>query len=118
MAIVNGNLYLSLPACKMAQKRKKCNRCQYQSCCGLAERNVRLWANGEITPARLKELRTDLFSVCPLASAYESWLLANQHVLPLIGSGFKQTREQRRLAIEEWLRRSYSAAPMAEFAAS
>ena len=84
MAVLNGNLYLSLPACKIAQKAKKCNKCQYESCCGLAERNVRLYARGEITPERFQELRTDLEGVCPIASIYEAWLLPHIRSLSLV----------------------------------
>jgi hypothetical protein len=112
MAVLNGNLYLSLPACKMAQKAKKCNKCQYESCCGLAERNVRLYARGEITPERFQELRADLEGECPIASIYEAWLLRHSRILPLLSNSFKQSRTDRRLAVEEWLRCSYSGAPM------
>ena len=112
MAIVNGNLYLSLPACKMAQKARKCSKCQYESCCGLAERNVRMYARGESTPERFQELRKDWEEVCPIASIYEAWLMAHIRILPLLTNSFKQTRTDRRLAVEEWLRSSYSGAPM------
>ena len=98
---------LSMPPCKMAMKssdgRTCC--CQYRSCCGLAERNVRLYHTGAISKERLRELSLDLGRTCPLASCYEQWLLAHRQELP-IGRprGLKRTREERRRAVQEWLR--------------
>jgi hypothetical protein len=108
MAIVNGYLYLSLPACKMAQKAKSCPECQYRSCCDLAERNVRLWARGEISAERFQAMRVDLENVCPIASTYEKWLLENMRDLPLVTlGGFRLSRSKRKLVVEDLLRRSY-----------
>ena len=45
--IVGGNLYLCLPACNMALKAKGVPEGQYQICCALAERTVRLASQGE-----------------------------------------------------------------------
>ena len=85
-----------------------CN-CQYRSCCGLAERNVRLYHSGAITEERLAELSKDLAETCPLASCYERWLLAHRHELPIgRAGGLKETRKERREAVQEWLRRSCS----------
>ena len=100
---------VSMPPCKMALKstngRTCC--CQYRSCCGLAERNVRLFQSGAISAERLAELSADLAETCPLASCYERWLLANRHELP-IGrpGGLKKSREERRAAVQAWLRQS------------
>ena len=102
---------LSMPPCKIALKssdgRTCC--CQYRSCCGLAERNVWLYHSGAITEHRLAELGLDLAQTCPLASCYEQWLLAHRHELP-IGrpGGLKMTREERRKAVQAWLRQSCS----------
>ena len=102
---------LSMPPCKMAMKssdgRTCC--CQYRSCCGLAERNVRLYHTGAISKERLRELSLDLGRTCPLASCYEQWLLAHRQELP-IGRprGLKRTREERRQAVQEWLRQCCS----------
>ena len=96
---------LSLPPCKMALKSSDgatCD-CQYRSCCGLAERNVRLFRLGSISEHRLAELSLDLAQTCPLASCYERWLLAHRHELPV---GKTLTRKERREAVQEWLRRS------------
>ena len=100
---------LSMPPCKMAIKssdgRTCC--CQYRSCWGLAERNVRLYHSGAITKERLHELSLDLAQACPLASCYERWLLANRHELPMgRPRGLKRTREERRAAVQAWLRQS------------
>ena len=100
---------LSMPPCKMALKSsngRTCD-CQYRSCCGLAERNVRLFQSGAISENRLAELSADLARTCPLASCYERWLLAHRHELP-IGrpGGLKRTREERRAAVQAWLRQS------------
>ena len=62
---------LSMPQCKMAQKSHGCPECQYRSCMGLAERNMRLYLSGAITEQRLEELSQDLAQTCPLASCYE-----------------------------------------------
>ncbi len=100
---------LSMPPCRMALKSSDgatCD-CQYRSCCGLAERNVRLFRSGAISEERLAELSLDLAQTCPLASFYERWLLAHRHELP-IGrpGGLKKTRKERREAIQAWLRQS------------
>ena len=102
---------LSMPPCKMALKSSDgatCH-CQYRSCCGLAERNVRLFRLGTISEHRLAELSLDLAQTCPLASCYERWLLAHMHELP-IGrpGGLKKTRKERREAVQAWLRQSCS----------
>ena len=102
---------LSMPPCKMALKssdRATCC-CQYCSCCGLAERNVRLYHSGAISKERLAELSQDLAQTCPLANCYEQWLLAHRHELP-IGrpGGLKKSREERRQAVQAWLRLSCS----------
>ena len=93
----------------MALKRsdgRTCD-CQYRSCCGLAERNVRLYHSGAISKERQAELSQDLAQTCPLASCYEQWLIANRHELP-IGrpGGLKQTKQERRAAVQAWLRQS------------
>ena len=99
---------LSMPPCKMALKSSD-GCCQYRSGCGLAERNVRLYHSGAISEHRLAELSLDLAQTCPLASCYEQWLLAQRHELP-IGrpGGLKKTREERRQAVQAWLRLSCS----------
>ena len=98
---------LSLPPCKMALKSNGCPECQYRSCMGLAERNVRLFRLGTISEHRLAELSLDLAQTCPLASCYERWLLAHMHELP-IGrpGGLNMTRKERREAVQAWLRQS------------
>ena len=100
---------LSMPPCKMALKSNGCPECQYRSCMGLAERNVRLFRLGTISEPRLAELSLDLAQTCPLASCYERWLLAHMHELP-IGrpGGLKMTRKERREAVQAWLRQSCS----------
>ena len=103
---------LSIPPCRMALKcsdGRTCD-CQYRSCCGLAERNVRLFQSGAISENRLAELSLDLAQTCPLASCNEAWLLAHRHELP-IGrpGGLKRTREERRAAVQAWLRQSCAA---------
>ena len=99
-----------MPPCKMAHKstngRTCC--CQYRSCCGLAERNARLFQSGAISENRLAELSADLAETCPLASCYERWLLAHRHELPIGRPGGLKTREERREAIQAWLRQSCS----------
>ena len=53
---------LSMPPCAMALKSSDgttCD-CQYRSCCGLAERNVRLFHSGTISEHCLAELSQDL----------------------------------------------------------
>ena len=62
-------LVLQMPACKMAQKSHGCPDCQYRSCHGLAERNVRLYLSGAITEQRLAELSQDLAQTCPWPAA-------------------------------------------------
>ena len=100
---------LSMPPCKMALKSSNGRTCccQYRSCCGLAERNVRLFQSGAISAERLAELSLDLAQTCPLASRYERWLLAHRHELP-IGrpGGLTRTIEERRAAVQAWLRQS------------
>ena len=102
---------LSMPPCKMAMKSSNGATCccQYRSCCGLAERNVRLYQSGAISKERLAELSLDLAQTCPLASCYEQWLLAHRQDLP-IGrpGGLKKSREERRAAVQAWLRRCCS----------
>ena len=76
---------LSMPPCKMALKSsngRTCD-CQYRSCCGLAERNARLFHSNAISAERLAELSADLAQTCPLESCYERWLLAHRHELPI-----------------------------------
>ena len=105
-------LVLQMPACKMALKSSDgaCPDCQYRSCHGLAERNVRLYLSGAITEQRLEELSQDLARTCPLAACYESWLFQHRHELPIGGRhrSLKRTRKERRAAVEEWLRQSCS----------
>ena len=102
-------LVLQMPACKMALKSHGCPDCQYRSCHGLAERKVRLYLSGAITEQRLAELSQDLAQTCPLASCYQSWLFAHRHELPLgHAGGLKRTRKERREAVHEWLRQSWS----------
>ena len=110
MAIVDGNLVLCLPACKMALKAKDCPECQYCSCMALAERTVRLVEHGKITQARHAELKADLERTCPLASAYHDWLVTNRTHLQIPKSSFKRSRRERKEAVFEWLR--LAAAPM------
>ena len=102
---------LSMPPCRMALKSsdgRTCD-CQNRSCCGLAGRNVRLFHSGTISEERLAELSLDLAQTCPLASCYERWLLAHRHELPIGRPGrLKKTREERREAVQAWLRRSCS----------
>ena len=85
-----------MPPCKMALKstngRTCC--CQYRSCCGLAERNVRLFQSGAISAERLAELSADLADTCPLASCYERWLLANRQELRIGRGGLKKTERK------------------------
>ncbi len=102
---------LAMPPCRMALKSSdvaSCD-CQYRSCCGLAERNVRLFQSGVISERRLAELSLDLAQTCPLASCYQHWLLAHRHELP-VGrpGGLKKTRKERREAVQAWLRQSCS----------
>ncbi len=99
---------VSMPPCKMALKRSDGRTCccEYRSCCGLAERNVRLFHSGAISAERLAELSADLADTCPLASCYERWLLANRQELPIGRGGLKKTREERRAAVQAWLRQS------------
>ena len=106
MAIVGGNLYLCLPACNMALKAKGVPECQYQSCCALAERTVRLASQGKITNERHAEMKVDLEQTCPLASAYHDWLLTNRSQLCIPKGSFKRTRAQRKEAVFEWLRQA------------
>lgn len=106
MAIVDGNLVLCLPACKMALKAKGCPECQYCSCMALAERTVRLACHGKITQARHAEMKADLEQVCPLASAYHDWLLVNRTHLQIPKSSFKRSRRERKEAVFEWLRQA------------
>ena len=106
MAIVDGNLVLCLPACKMALKAKDCPECHYCSCMALAERTVRLVEHGKITQARHAELKADLEQVCPLASAYHDWLLVNRTHLQIPKSSFKRSRRERKEAVFEWLRQA------------
>ena len=99
-----------MPACKMAQNSHGCPDCQYRSCHGLAERNVRLYLSGAITEQRLAELSQDLAQTCPLAERYQSWLFQHRHELPFgHAGGLKKTRKQRREAVQQWLRRSCSS---------
>ena len=109
MAIVDGNLVLCLPACKMALKAIGCPECQYRSCMALAERTVRLVEHGKITRARHIEMKVDLEQTCPLASAYHDWLLENRAHLRIPVGGFKRTRGERKEAVFEWLRLAYSS---------
>ena len=77
---------LSMPPCKMAIKssdgRTCC--CQYRSCCGLAERNVRLYHSGAISKERLHELSLDLAQTCPLAAAMNSGCWSTGKICPLV----------------------------------
>ena len=102
---------LSMPPCKMALKSSDgatCD-CQYRSCCGLAERNVRLFHSGAVSGERLAKLSKDLAETCPLASCYERWLLAHRHELRIgRAGGLKKSRKERREAVQECLRRSCS----------
>ena len=97
---------LSMPPCKMALKSSNGRTCccRYRSCCGLAERNVRLFQSGAISAERLAELSLDLAQTCPLANCYERWLLAHRHELR--PGALKRTREERRAAVQVWLRQS------------
>ena len=102
-------LVLQMPPCKMAQKSHSCPNCQYRSCMGLAERNVRLYLSGTIPEQRLAELSRDLAETCPLASCYESWLFQHRHELPIgRARGLKRTTKERREAVQQWLRQSCS----------
>ena len=100
-----------MPPCKMALKSSNgsCGDCKYRSCCGLAERNVRLFHSGVISEERLAELSLDLAQTCPLASCHQHWLLAHRHEL-LVGhpGGLKKMRKERREAVQAWLRQSCS----------
>ena len=100
---------LSMPPCKIALKSSDgatCD-CQYRSCCGLAERNVRLFHTGVISEPRLAELSLDMARTCPLASCYERWLLAHMHELPVgRARGLKKARKERSEAVQQWLRQS------------
>ena len=99
---------LQMRACAMALKRSDgtCGNCQYRSCCGLAERNVRLYYSGTISEARLAELSLDLQQVCPLASCYERYLLDQMEGLPIsCFKHLKRNRQDRIAAVQEWLRR-------------
>ena len=104
--LAGGYLYLSLPACKMAQKAKGCPECQYQSCCALAERTVRLACHNRITNERHSEMKQDLEQTCPLASAYHDWLMTNRRQLRIPATSFKRTRVQRKEAVFTWLRQA------------
>ena len=106
MAIVDGYLYLSLPACKMALKATdgRCPKCQYCSCMALAERTVRLVVHGEITQGRHTEMNVDLEQTCPLATVYHDWLLENREHLRIPAKGFRRSRRERKEAVFEWLR--------------
>ena len=106
MAIIDGNLVLCLPACKMALKARGCPECQYQSCMGLAERTVRLACHGKITPARRTEMKKDLEETCPLASAYHDWLLTNAEHLRIPASSLKRSPRERKESVNEWLRQA------------
>ena len=106
MAIIDGNLVLCLPACKMALKARGCPECQYRSCMALAERTVRLACHGKITPARHTEMEKDLEQTCPLASAYHDWLLTNAGHLRIPASSFKRSRRERKESVNEWLRQA------------
>ena len=101
-----------MPPCKMALKSSDGATCnyQYRSCCGLAERNVRLDLSGAITEQRLAELSQDLAQTCPLAKCYQSWFFAHRHELPVgrAAGGLKKTRKERREDVQEWLRQSCS----------
>ena len=78
---------------------------------GLAERNVRLYLSGTISEQRLAELSQDLAETCPLASCYQSWLFMHMSELPTgRARGLKKTRQERRDAVQEWLRMSCSSA--------
>ena len=99
---------LQMRACAMALKRSDgtCGNCQYRSCCGLAERNVRLYYSGTISEARLAELSLDLLQICPLANAYEQLLLDQMRGLPIACfKRLKRNRHERKTAVQEWLRR-------------
>ena len=104
--LAGGYLYLSLPACKMAQKAKGRPECQYQSCMALAERTIRLLEHGKITSTRHAEMKADLEQTCPLASAYHDWLLTNAEHLRIPASSFKRSRRERKDAVFEWLRQA------------
>ena len=65
-----GYVVLSMPPCKMALKSsngRTCN-CQYRSCCGLAERTVRLYHSGAISEHRLAELSLELAQTCAMSN--------------------------------------------------
>ena len=102
---------LSLHPCKMALKSSdgSCGDCNYRSCVGLAERNVRLFLSSAIMEQRLEELSQDLAQTCPLASCYERWLFEHRRELP-VGRhrSLQKTRRERAEAVQEWLRRSCS----------
>ena len=98
-----------MPPCKMALRSSdgSCGNCNYRSCMGLAERNVRLYLSSTISEERLAELSRDLADTCPLAHLYERWLFEHRYELP-IGRhrSLKKTRKERRAAVQEWLRKS------------
>ena len=60
MAIVDGNLVLCLPACKMALKDQGCPECQYRSCMALAERTVRLAIHRKVNRERHAEMKKQM----------------------------------------------------------
>ena len=100
---------IQMRACAMALKRSDgtSGDCQYRSCCGLAERNVRLYHSGTISEARLAELSLDLAQTCPLASSYQQWLLDQMKGLPIAClKRLKRNRQERKAAVQEWLRRN------------
>ena len=99
---------IQMRACAMALRRSDgtSGDCQYRSCCGLAERNVRLYHSGTISDARLAELSLDLAQTCPLASSYQQWLLDQMKGLPIAClKRLKRNRQERKAAVQEWLRR-------------
>ena len=105
---------LQMRACAMALKRSDgaSGDCQYRSCCGLADRNVRLYHSGTISEARLAELSLDLAQTCPLASSYQQWLLDQMNGLPIAClKRLKRNRQERKAAVQEWLRRSCGNLP-------
>ena len=107
MAIVDENLVLCLPPCKMALKAQGCPECQYRSCMALAERTVRLVEHKQISRVRHTEMKADLEDTCPLASAYHDWLLENRTHLRIPVSSFKRTHKERKESVFAWLRQAY-----------
>ena len=102
---------LFMRPCKMALRSSNgiCGNCNYRSCMGLAERNVRLYLSGTISEQRLAVLSQDLAETCPLASCYEGWLFEHRHELPIERHrSLKKTRKERRGAVQAWLRQSCS----------